>query len=399
MCRQLFISRAFWLIVTEYDTMNKIKTASRVFAFTAIIGLTALLALSSLSFTSAASYNNVQIFIQTTSNLPDYFTVSAFNTSGYMVASSQTQYPAASIELPNGQYIFTVTADRTNNQIYYSPLPMGGVNVAQGNLAMPYYIAPVVEYGYSVQQISSSTTLTISTQNVTSIPTTTLTVKVTYANGTAAEGASVSASVVGSWYYWGYESNAVMWTTTQADGVATLVTPQAPVQVNAWSWLPVNLPENQTTVAVVIAGEEVNVTVYWQPMYVGLAGSALIIPPQTSASITLHVQHPDYWVMPYGVKGTPTVGGTATAASGPGSIPTTVYQQQQGNPVLQNSPPPTTQPLTTPPISQPTSPSDSGLFSGSNLAPTIVAFAALAVAAASLLVAARTKRHKPVSDS
>lgn len=374
--------------------MNKTQTECLIFATTAILGFAALLGLSSLTFASATSYNNVQVFVQTASNLPDYFTVSAFNMSGYMVASSQTQYPAASFELPNGQYIFTVTADESSNQIYYSPSPMVGTNVAQGNLAMPYYEAPVVEYGYSMQQVSGSTTFTISTQNVTSFPTTTLTIKVVYANGTAAEGASVSASVVGSWYYWGYESNAVMWNTTQADGVATLVTPQAPVQVDAWSWIPVSLPNNQTTVPVIVAGEEVNVTVYWQPTYVGLAGSALMVPPQTSASITLHVQQPDYWVMPYGVQVTSTMGGEATTASSPSSIPAAVYQQQQGNPLLKNYQPPTNSGSTTPSTSQPTSSTSSGLFTGSALPQFIVAFAALAVAALSLVVAVRINRQE-----
>ena len=295
--------------------MNKIKIKSLILAITAILGLM-VIALGSLSYANTASYNNVQIFIQTSSSLPDYFTVSAFNMTGYMVASSQTHYPAASFEVPDGQYIFTVTADSSSDQIYNSPLPIVtsytyGVenkSVASSAPAMPYYIAPLVEYGYSVQQVSGPTTITISTQNVTSFPTTTLTIKVVYANGTAAEGASVSASVIGSWYYWGYESNVVTWNTTQADGVATLVTPQAPVQVNAWSWIPVNPPKNLTTVQVDVGGENVNVTVYWQPMYVGLAGSTLIVPQQTSATITLHVEQPNYWIMPYGVTSTPGSG-------------------------------------------------------------------------------------------
>jgi hypothetical protein len=373
--------------------MNKAKTKSMIFALAAILGFTVVLGFSSLSFANTVSYNNVQVFVQTASSIPDYFTVSAFNMSGYMVASSQTQYPAASFELPNGQYIFTATADQSSNQIYYSPSPKVGANGAQGNLAMPYYEAPVTEYGYSVQQVSGSTSFTISTQNVTSFPTTILTIKVVYANGTVAEGASVSASVVGSWYYWGYESDAVMWNTTQADGTATLVTPQAPVQVDAWSWIPVNMTRDQTTVQVIVAGEEVNVTVYWQPTYVGLAGSTLIVPPQTSASITLHVQQPDYWVVPLGVQTTSTPGSEAPASSSPSSIPAAVYQQQQGNPLLKNYQAPKNPTSTTPTNPQTTSSKDSGLFTGSALPPAIVAFAALAVAALSLAIAARIKRQ------
>jgi hypothetical protein len=373
--------------------VNKIKTVSMIFALTAMLCLAALLGLSSMSLANAASYSNVQVFIQTASNLPDYFTVSAFNMSGNMVASCQTQYPAASFELPNGQYIFTATADESSNQIYAAP--MVGVNVAQSGLAMPsissLYESPVVEYGYLTQQVSGSTTLTISTENVTSFPTTTLTIKVAYANGTAADGATVSASVVGSSYYWGYESNAVMWNTTQADGIAILVAPQAPVQIDAWNWVPISLPSNLTTVPVIVGGEEVNVTVYWEPTYVGLAGSVLIVPPQTSASITLHVQQPSYWVMPYGAVATPTTAGKGTASSNASSIPATVVQQQQGNPLLKNYQTPTN-----PTSSTPTNPSaNSGPFSGSELPLTIVASTALAVAALSLAVTARIQKQKP----
>jgi len=377
--------------------MNKVKAYSMVFALTAVLCLTALLGLSSLSLANVASYSNVQVFIQTASSLPDYFTVSAFNMSGYMIASSQTQYPAASFELPNGQYIFTATADQSSNQIY--DVPTVGVNVAQSGLAMPsilsLYESPVVEYGYLTQQVSGSTTLMISTENVTSFPTTTLTIKVAYANGTVADGATVSASVVGSSYYWGYEPNAVMWNTTQAAGVATLVAPQAPVQIDAWDWVPVNLPSNLTMVPVIVGGEKVNVTIYWEPTYVGLAGSALIIPPQTSASITLHVQQPSYWVMPYGVELTPATEGETTASSSASSIPATVYEQQQGNPLLKNYQTPTNPTPTTPTSPQQKSPADSGFLSGNMLPLTIVAFTALAVAALSLVVATRTHRREP----
>jgi hypothetical protein len=306
--------------------VNKPKSNSRFSALVLILGL-AVLALGSLPLTGAASYDNVQIYIQTASDLPDYFTVSAFNMSGYLLASCQTQYPAASFELPDGQYIFTATA-------YYGAIQ--GSGVVPGLYTVPYCLAPVSEYGYAVEQIFDSTTLTVLTQNVTSFPTSTITVEVTYANGTAAEGVSVSASVLGSWYYWGYQSDVSMWVSTGADGSATLVTPQAPVQINAWNWVPVDLPQNLTTIQVFVAGEEVNVTVYWQPMYVGLAGSALVVPPGNNASISLHVQQPNYWATPFGVIILPVAGGVATAASGLGSIPVAVYELQQGDPQFQN---------------------------------------------------------------
>jgi hypothetical protein len=63
----------------------------------------------------------------------------------------------------------------------------------------------------------------------------------------------------------------------------------------------------------------------------------------------------------------------------------------------QGAQPSTTPPSTTPPNSQPSSPTDSGLLTGT-LFPWSVVFAALAIAAVSLLVTVRTKRQKQVSD-
>ena len=370
--------------------MNMAKIKFSVLAIVLLISFASLICFSSSSLAQTGSYNSVQVYVQTASSLPDYFTVSAFNTTGYMVSSCQTQYPAASFELPNGQYIFTVTADQSGNNIYYSPAPIVGTNIAQGAPSLQIYEAPVVEYGYWVQQISGPTTFTVSTQNVTSYPTTTLTLQVSYANGTAAQGASVTASILGSDYYWGYESNTVMWNTTQADGSATLVTPLAPVQIDAWNWIPVPLPQNETTITVTVAGEQVNVTVYWQPTYVGLAASTLILPPQNSAQLVLHVQQSSYWAVPLGAQSTPTLGGQATASSSPTSIPATVYQQQQGNPILKNYQAPSTTSSATTPTPAPTSDPDTG----NGLLLTIIVGASIAIAAVSLAVAVRTKTRE-----
>jgi hypothetical protein len=72
-----------------------------------------------------------------------------------------------------------------------------------------------------------------------------------------------------------------------------------------------------------------------------------------------------------------------------------VYQQQQGNPLVKNYQTPTNPTSTTPTNLQSASSTDSGLFNGSALPPTIVAFAALAVAALSLAVTVRIKRQEP----
>ena len=374
-----------------------------------IVVLSLSLTVNSLASASLTSYDNVQINIQTTSNMPSgYYTVTAFNMTGYQESSVQTYYPAASFELPNGQYIFTVTAENQTNSIYPVPLASGAASstgsgaTGTGTVSppsLPVYAAPAVEYGYSVQQVSSSITITIATQNVSSFPTDTLTIQVLYANGTAAAGASVSASTTGSSYYWCYEPNVVTWTTTNADGIATLVTPTAPEEINAWSWIPLNF----TGVAVppaIVAGEPINVTGPMLPAYLGLAGSTIIIPPPTTATITLQTQPENYWVTPYAAIATPQTGSTTSASSsgssvGPGAIPASVYADQQGNPALQTSQTPTPTPT-----SAPTSAAASSLASENRvLLTTLVAIIITVVLVVILTVASRTKRKQQSSEA
>src|SRR2546425_10520764 len=168
---------------------------------------------------------------------------------------------------------------------------------------------PGNEYGYSVQQGAGSKSITISTQPIDKIPTSNVTITARYLNGTAASGASVSAYNVGEWDWGGNSNNRlVLWGQTDKTGKVDLIVPSVPVEVSAWAWLPVSLPSHQTPVQTTGGGEKGNVTVYWQPTYVGLAGSALIMPPRTGASITLHAQQPNYWATPYGVQTMGAVG-------------------------------------------------------------------------------------------
>jgi hypothetical protein len=376
--------------------MKDIESGYKFFAIATLIGLI-LLGSSPVALAKAASYNNVQISIQTASNLADHFVVSVFNMSGYMIASSQTQYPAASFELPNGRYIITATAERQYDQIYgynsgqtgygYSSgaQPPGDVKISD---VMPiYYQPPAVEYGYLVEDISSSISLNIRTQNMTSFPTTTITVKALYANGTSVSGAYVSASTVGSYYYWGYGSPIVMWNSTGGNGEASLTIPRAPTIVNVWSWVEIDLPKKDTTVQVMVGGEKVDVTVQWAPMSVGLAGDVLIIPPQTRDTITLHVEQSNYWVQPLRVDGTSSSTGQTTATPSSDSIPAQVYEQQKGNPLLLNY------------LSSRTYAPATNTVTGNSQAPltwdnflVITAVVALLTAAASLFIALRAKR-------
>jgi len=178
--------------------------------------------------------------------------------------------------------------------------------------------------------VSGSQQISIQTKNITQLPTTGVTVRASYVNGTAVSGADVSASIVGQWYYWwGPNSSIVMSAQTDDNGVAHLVLPEAPSVITAWKWVPVYPGKNASTIETNVGGQEVNVTIYWQPTYVGLSGSGLLIPPQTSLNLTIRYQQPDYWIMPAGVASKGAYAGGATSA--------TVASQPNGTPSLASS--------------------------------------------------------------
>jgi hypothetical protein len=299
--------------------------------------------------TAATTYDNVQLSIHTTNaTFAGTYTVTAFNSTGYPLVTYETPYPAASFELPSASYIFTVSA--STQTIYACPLGSGvstasgsatataasGASSAGTGIVLPicYPGYPQDEYGFAVQQVSGPTSITISTKPDSSFPTTTITVHVHYVNGTAAMGSNLYASVLGGdWYGFGGATPLNMSATTGPGGSAQIVVPAAPVDVTAWSWIPVNLPASQTTTVVNIGGEKVNVTVNWEPSYVGLAGSVLIVPPQTSGSITLHSQQSSYWVTPEGATsgGGSVSTGLATGeavTNGPDLVPASISSQQ-----------------------------------------------------------------------
>lgn len=276
----------------------------------------------------ATSYNNVQVFVQTTNITQGSFTIAAYNSSGSLVASTQTIYPAGGFELPTGEYLFTVTAENESQGVP-TPVPLAGSTGESGGTAftpstptvipVPYKL-PDVEYGYLLQQVSGSESLTIKTMPIENITLTKISVKVQFVNGTAAAGASVSASVVGAWYWWyGPAADMKLYAETGSDGMANLTVPAVPVDVTAWDWVRVNVPANATTISVNIGGETVNVTVYWKPLYVGLGGSALIIPPDNSTTITLHIQEPSYWYLPGDVTSGATAPSVSSATAGTAS--------------------------------------------------------------------------------
>ncbi len=336
----------------QIQTMKTNHTSRRAITSTlsVVLGAIILLSLTGLPAMEvhATSFNAVQIFVSDDSSLQYSYSYSAYNQTGNLVGSYQSSYPAAAFELPAGGYLFTVSALREG----YSPClmcaqPMVRAGQVNGNVsgitssgkststssgsstAVPVYlIQPASLYGYAVETVSGPATFTIQTQNVTLLPTGPVTVKVTFANGTAAVGADVSASIVGQYYYWwSPTSNVVMSNQTNSLGIAHLVIPQAPAVITAWDWVPVNLPMSNNTTPAKIGGQTINVTVYWQQTYVGLSASAMVIPPNNTANLILHSQQPKNWIMPMGVATAPansSAGSNGTIANKRTGVPSTV---------------------------------------------------------------------------
>jgi hypothetical protein len=272
---------------------------------------------------AAPALDLVQIGLLPSTNLPFQYSLTAYNTSGYQVASYESKYPAAAFQLPTGTYLVTASAYYQNSTYCYVCLQGAGVGVKQqgapAGLYRPYF-APYTEYGYALTQVTGPTGTTIKMQNVSAVPLTSLTIRVGYANGTAAVGASVSGYVVGSYY--AYSPQMVTYGQTGKSGTVTLVMPQAPVDINAYLSIPIKLPKNSSVVTVVVGGQKVNVTVYLQPSYLSLHGQALLLPPQTGANVILQYQPYDQYVIPYAGAQTGAGGGvystSATTAQAPG---------------------------------------------------------------------------------
>lgn len=253
-----------------------------------LLGLSVLAVALANPAGAAASLDLVDVTIQTTQSLPYQYTLTAYNTSGYQVANYNGNFPEAGLALPSGTYLITASADyQQGYDCTYCPLMAKSGNGSTS--AMPIrYIPPYSEYGYAVEKVSGPTQVTITTQNSTAAPLVKLPIHVTFANGTAAVGVDVYASVIGSSF--GYSPDWVTYGQTGSDGNFTLVVPAAPVQVTASISVPIQLPKNVSTVTVIVGGQKVNVTVYWQPNSVYLSGQTLILPPQEGAAITLQVQ-------------------------------------------------------------------------------------------------------------
>jgi hypothetical protein len=307
----------------EHEGTNPRHLVPIALALVVILALSASLASLVVSSSAAVALNDVQASIQTTQSLPYQYSLAAYNSSGDQVASFSGNYPEASFGLPDGTYLITASADYQSYGCNLCPLA-AGVN---GSSVAIRYEPPASEYGFVVVKVTGPVQLSITTKNNTDFSLVSIPVHVSFFNGTS--GAYVSAYVVGMGY--SYSPNVVAYGQTGADGNLTLVMPDAPVQVSAYLSVPVQLPKNVTTIVPVeVGGQKVNVTVYWQPDYVYLSGQALVLPPQTSASITLQVQqnpYPIYYSSP-GQGGATTV--TTVTSTATGSPAQTASSGQQG---------------------------------------------------------------------
>ncbi len=351
---------------------------------------------------SSPSFDNVQVFVTPQNTSLNVFSMTVYNTTGGIVASSQSSYPAFSFELPEGNYVFTVTAGSSNGYSTSPPVPLGSTAANQAIVYRgPYGYQQ--EYGYSMVTVNSSKSITISTTELSSVQSVTLTVLAKYANGTLASGASVYASVVGgdSWYYPG--STLSMSNQTGSNGSVTLIVPDVPLEITAWEWLPVNLPQTQVTTQVTVAGESVNVTAYWQPTLVGVAGSAVITPPFQQTNITLTAQQQNFWAYPQGVVSTPPsivapgvegASSQGTAANSPSGIPASVLAQEQGGSTTQS--PGASQSLTSSPVTVTLTTTASAMPAGGSSASSSIVLeggivAAVVIALAAVVLALRRK--------
>ena len=286
------------------------------------------LSIPTVAFVTSAgaspALNSIEVTIQTTKPLPYQYQLTAYNTSGFQVANFYGNYPEAAFGLPSGTYLITASAYYQQTSVCnLCPLEKGSLN---GSASIPVlYVQPYAEYGYAVEKLTGPAQITIVTSNSTQTSLVKLPIHVQFFNGTSATGAYVSAYVVGANYV--NSQNWVTYGQTGSDGNFTLFMPNAPIEVSASMTVPINLPKNVSTVTVVVGGQKVNVTVYWQPSSVTLSGQALILPPEKGAAITLQAQQSYPYPVYYAGQGTTNPGGVTTVTT---TAATATATPQQG---------------------------------------------------------------------
>src|SRR5208283_5468496 len=102
--------------------MNRMKLsiATLLLGFLLVGGLGSAALVPAHAASSSATLNNVQVLVQTTNGNMTSYSLTAYNSSGYEVVSSTSNYPGFGLELPNGTYLITVTASQEGS--YYYPI-------------------------------------------------------------------------------------------------------------------------------------------------------------------------------------------------------------------------------------------------------------------------------------
>jgi hypothetical protein len=295
--------------MTTRITRILLKPKVRTTALTAAVATLFLVSLTSFPQLMAASTsgptNSVQVSIQPSNvSLVTSYGLTAYNSSGWPVATYSGQYAQVTFQLPTGKYLFAANAfEKSSAQTSpscVSPPPMVAGSAGNGAVAAgvppvdskmyPCYYNQQSEYGYSLVSISGSTSLNIATQLTSNVPTVNISVSVNYKNGTAVPDAYVYGNVVGGNWYLGDQAKVMMYAQTGKDGVAHLVVPAVPLTIMASKSVQIDIPKSTSTVQVNVGGQLVNVTIYYSPTYVYLTATGLLVPPQTSLNMVVTAQ-------------------------------------------------------------------------------------------------------------
>lgn len=287
-----------------------------------------------------AALNLVQVQILPSDSNTTQFYVAVYNSSGILVAQASGAYPLFSFGLPQGKYLITATATGSSKPVpvpllYAQGSPLQPVNNSSSTaIAMP--IIPIYqEYGYTLVSINSSTNLTIATKEASKIAVYSITISVKFPDGSPVSGAEVYANpVLPVTYYWWLgvnQSEVKMWGETDSSGQVQLKVPELPMQVTAWVWIPIKPPQQHGNIITTIGGEPINVSISYQPTSVGFTGSALVIPPQNTATIVLHYQPQNYFIYNSVTPPVPASLSGIAQSSGQlsGAIPANLYQSIQ----------------------------------------------------------------------
>ncbi len=83
------------------------------------------------------------------------FSMSVYNSTGGIVASSESPYPAFSFELPSGNYLFTAIAG-SDNYVISPPIALGATASGSSTVLPRGYYGYQEEYGYIQTNLNSS---------------------------------------------------------------------------------------------------------------------------------------------------------------------------------------------------------------------------------------------------